>query len=235
MALKPIMYIGFTWHSETKFDRTKATSRINQFDVILKFWVTLAFLTFLALLLFCQCKSCAHLHRCKRVQACVQECNCVYACVSVQLDDGPGSLNTKTWMKVWKAPWSPLEAPSANADTLQGGGGRGAGEGRSKPERRGQEVDAKQKIQGASTVQGSIRVLCRISKRVSTVSKKGIKCGKSVVLWNAGYSRRKMGCNVALRRHAKPSGTKFLWWFTVDIKFKMISDAQWIPEFWASG
>ncbi len=108
----------------------------------------------------------------------------------------------------------PLEAPwKLLQPVLTPSRGRGAREARSKPERRGQEVDVKRKIRGASTVQGSICGLYRISKRVSTVSKKGIKTRKSMLLWNVGYSRRRTGCNIALRGYAKPNGTQLLWWW----------------------
>lgn len=62
-----------------------------------------------------------------------------------------------------EAPWKPLQ-PALTAS--RGGGAR---ERRSKLKRQGQEVDMKQKIHRASTVQGSIYGLCRISKRVSAV------------------------------------------------------------------
>lgn len=104
-----------------------------------------------------------------------------------------------------EAPWKPLQP------ALTPSRGRGAREGRSKPERRGQEVDMKQKIQGASTVQGSICGLCRISKRVSTLNKKGIKTRKSVLLLNAGYSE--VGWNISLRGYAKPNGTQLACWY----------------------
>lgn len=103
-----------------------------------------------------------------------------------------------------EAPWKPLQP------ALTPPRGRGAREERSKPERWGQEVDMKQKIQGASIVQGSICGLCRISKRVSTVSKRGIKTRKSMLLLNAGYSR--VGWNIALRGYARPNGIQLLWW-----------------------
>lgn len=106
-----------------------------------------------------------------------------------------------------EAPWKPLQP------VLTPSRGRGAREGRSKPERRGQEVDVKRKIRAASTVQGSICGLCRISKRVSAVSKKGIKTRKSMLLWNAGYFRRRTAWNIALRGYARPNGTQFLWWW----------------------
>ena len=105
-----------------------------------------------------------------------------------------------------EAPWKPLQP------VLTPSRGRGAREGRSKPERRGQEVDVKRKIRAASTVQGSICGLCRISKRVSAVSKKGIKTRKSMLLRNAGYFRRRTAWNIALRGYAMPNGTQFLWW-----------------------
>lgn len=62
-----------------------------------------------------------------------------------------------------EAPWKPLQP------TLTPSRGWGARERRSKLKRQGQEVDMKQKIHRASTVQGSIYGLCRISKRVSAV------------------------------------------------------------------
>lgn len=128
-----------------------------------------------------------------------------------------------------EAPWKPLQP------ALTPPRGRGAREERSKPERRGQGVDMKQKIQGASIVQGSICGLCRISKRVSTVSKRGIKTRKSMLLLNAGYSR--VGWTIALRGYARPNGTQLLWWqgCCEDITVETVSDACWIPEFWTSG
>lgn len=97
------------------------------FDLILKFRaaLTLSLLPpllydsfFFGLSSYYQCSLCVHFStnvcECKLVR------DYVSICVCVQLDDWPRSLNIKTWMKDWKAPWSPLEAPSASADTLQG-------------------------------------------------------------------------------------------------------------------
>lgn len=90
-----------------------------------------------------------------------------------------------------EAPWKPLQP------ALTPSRGWGARERRSKLKRQGQEVDMKQKIHRASTVQGSIYGLCRISKRVSTVKMEENAAVKT------SYSRT--GWRIALRGCARPN------------------------------
>lgn len=102
---------------------------------------------------------------------CVSMCACGWMTGQGLWTLRPGWRIERPLEALWK-PLQPVLTPSR---------GKGAGEERSKPERGGQEVDMKQKIRGASTVQESICGLCRISKRVSAVSKKGIKLSSSTV------------------------------------------------------
>lgn len=122
--------------------------------------------------LYYQCSFCAFLHKCVWVQLCGECFKCMCVCSWMT---GQGLWTLRPGWRIER----PLEAPwKLLQPVLTPSRGRGAREGRSKPERRGQKVDVKRKIRGASTVQGSICGLCRISKRVSTVSKKASKPGR---------------------------------------------------------
>lgn len=192
------------------------------FDLILKFRAALFCLfttsfsllvLFFCLPLFLYIISAACVHFCTNVCECKLMRECVSMCVCSWMT-GQGLWTLRPGWRIERpleALWKPLQP------ALTPSGGRGAREGRSKPERRGQEVDVKRKIRGASTVQGSICGLCRISKRVSVVSKKGIKTRKSMLLWNAGYSKKKNGL-----KH-RPEGLCQAQWHPIPVMLWRIS------------
>lgn len=140
----------------------------------------------------------------------------------VQLDDWPRSLNTKTWMKDWKAPWSPLEAPSASADTLQGPGKPGKADQTREARPRGRH-EAKRSGVHLQSKEVSV-VSAEFQKRVSKASAQKIERKKRKCKeWEASKSKRwrqllngsdpsKHRWNFALRADARPNGSHFLWW-----------------------
>lgn len=121
----------------------------------------------------------------------VYESKCVWVQVCVcSWMTGQGLWTLRPGWRI-EAPWKPLQ-PALTASR-----GWGARERRSKLKRQGQEVDMKQKIHRASTVQGSIYGLCRISKRVSAVKV------EEELLWKTSSSGT--GWRIALRGCARPN------------------------------
>lgn len=152
------------------------------FYLIQEFFLWNTSLSVLELVLSYLCRLCACLC------SCIEVCDCVFEC-SWLTGQGLWTLRPGwRFERPLEGPWKPLQPIL----TTSGGGGAeelGGRWWRSKPERGGQEVDVKSKRSGEHLQSNEVSVFsAEFLKGSAQWEKKMIKCEKTVLRWNTGYS-----------------------------------------------
>lgn len=156
-------------------------------------------------------------------------CSCVCVCVCSWMT-GHGLWTLRPGWRIERpleAPWKLLQPELTPSRGLRSWG-REIKTAQKSPRGRCEAKDP-----GSIYSPGKDLCLCRICKRVSTVSKKGIKTRKSMLLRNVVYSHR-TGWNITLRGYARPDSTQLMWLQDCSERCHM-SDACGIFESWFAG